>query len=119
VSGTSLLATPIPPFYFFLTTFQGKAAQCLESLLVLQNRKNKLRVSYETFSVLDNCKSYDITARGVDLLLYWCSMMQLIDSSSDCSRSWFVSFASRNEGEDMELKSCIILEHVGALKPSR
>ena len=44
--------------------------------------------------------------------VYWCSMTALMDSSSDCSRAWFVSLASRKLGEDMEVKSCNSLELV-------
>jgi hypothetical protein len=43
----------------------------------------------------------------------------LIDSSSDCKRAWFDSFASRNDGEDMDENSCIIVLLVIVLRPSR
>lgn len=41
-----------------------------------------------------------------------------MDSSNDRRRLWFVSFARRNDGDDMELKSCISLALVMAFKPS-
>lgn len=51
-------------------------------------------------------------------LLYWCSIMAFSASSSDFNRSWLLSLASRNEGEDMEEKSCISLVQVTVLMPS-
>ena len=45
--------------------------------------------------------------------------MEFIDSSSERSKSWLVSLAMRNEGDDMELNSWMILEHVAGLKPWR
>lgn len=51
--------------------------------------------------------------------MYWCSTIELIASNNDRSNEWLVSLARRNDGEDMELNRCIILEQVGALNPSR
>lgn len=52
-------------------------------------------------------------------LLYWCSKMEFIDSSKDRKRLWFVSFASKKDGEDIELNSCINFVLVVELSPSR
>ena len=40
-------------------------------------------------------------------------------SNNERSRSWFVSLAKRNDGDDIELKSNMILEQVAGLRPSR
>lgn len=40
-------------------------------------------------------------------------------SSNDRRRSWFVSLAKRNDGDDMELKRSMIFRHVAELRPSR
>lgn len=45
--------------------------------------------------------------------------MEFIDSSKDRKRLWLVSLASRKDGEDIELKSCINFVLVTVLKPSR
>lgn len=42
-----------------------------------------------------------------------------MDSSKARNRLWFVSFAKRKDGEDIELNSCINLLLVTALSPSR
>jgi len=33
-------------------------------------------------------------------------MMEFIDSSRECNNAWFVSFASRKAGADIEANSC-------------
>jgi hypothetical protein len=45
--------------------------------------------------------------------------MELIDSSKDLSKSWFVSLARRNDGYDMDENNCISLELDTLLSPSR
>lgn len=45
--------------------------------------------------------------------------MEFIASSRERRRVWFVSFASRKDGEDIEEKSCMSFAHDAGLKPSR
>ena len=45
--------------------------------------------------------------------------MAFIDSKSDLRRSWLLSFANKNEGDDMEIKSCISLALDVPLIPSK
>lgn len=45
--------------------------------------------------------------------------MEFIDSSNERKRSWLVSLAMRNDGEDIELNSWMILELVTELMPLR
>lgn len=57
--------------------------------------------------------------QGWDLQVYWCSKMESMDSSKDRKRPWFVSLARRNDGDDIELNSCISLVLVTVLSPSK
>lgn len=45
--------------------------------------------------------------------------MAFIDSSNDLRRSWLLSFASRNEGEDIDVYSCMSFVQVVLLMFSR
>ena len=55
----------------------------------------------------------------LDSRWYLCSIMAFIDSKSDLRRSWLLSFANKNEGDDMEIKSCISLALDVPLIPSK
>jgi hypothetical protein len=39
-----------------------------------------------------------------------CSIIAFIDSSKECNKAWFLSFARRNPGDDIEENSCSNLE---------
>ena len=45
--------------------------------------------------------------------------MAFIDSNSELRRVWFVSFAKRNDGDDMEAKSCRSLYEAKGLRFSK
>ena len=45
--------------------------------------------------------------------------MALMASSKDVSKAWLVSLARRNDGEDIDAKSCSSLRHDKALRCSR
>lgn len=57
--------------------------------------------------------------RVKNILLNLCSIIAFIDSSSDVSRAWFVSFANRKLGDDINEKRCRSRRHAREFRFSR